>query len=61
MRRGDIFPDDGPEYEKPEVAAGVDEESQVERMRRLHNVFATDMEVLFKCFGRTIELPRLKQ
>jgi hypothetical protein len=36
-----------------------DEETKAQRLRRLHNAFAEDMEMLFKSFGRTIELPRL--
>ena len=55
-RSSPIWDNDGPEYEKPE-----DIESEAERMRRLHNAFAEDMEMLFQAFDRTIQLPRLKQ
>jgi hypothetical protein len=56
MRRGDIFPDDGPEYEKPE-----DIESEAERMRRLNKIAVEDAQRLFEALtGRPSNIRGLK-
>jgi hypothetical protein len=55
-RRGDIFPDDGPEYEKPE-----DIESEAERMRRLNRIAVEDAQRLFEALtGRPSNIRGLK-
>jgi hypothetical protein len=47
------------QFDDEPYPAEEDEETKAQRLRRLHNAFAEDMEMLFKSLGRTIELPRL--